>query len=39
MVCERLLKEQEEQIREEYDKVLSNKLAGPSKPGLACSPF
>ncbi|ELU00237.1 hypothetical protein CAPTEDRAFT_21087 [Capitella teleta] len=27
MVCERLLKEQEEHIREEYDKVLTNKLA------------
>ena len=28
MVCERMLKDREEQIREEYDKVLTCKLAG-----------
>lgn len=27
MVCERLLKEREDQIRQEYDKVLTGKLA------------
>ena len=28
LVCERMLKEREAEIREEYDKVLNNKLAG-----------
>lgn len=28
MICERLLKEREEKIREEYDTILSNKLNG-----------
>lgn len=28
MICARLLKEREEQIREEYDQVLSTKLNG-----------
>ena len=28
LVCERMLKEREEQIRQEYDKVLTCKLAG-----------
>ena len=28
MICERLLKEREDVIREEYDKVLTCKLAG-----------
>ena len=27
-VCQRMLKEREEQIREDYDKVLASKLAG-----------
>ena len=27
-VCQRMLKEREEQIREDYDKVLTSKLAG-----------
>ena len=30
IVCQRMLKEREEQIREEYDKVLTTKLAGKS---------
>lgn len=28
MICERLLKEREEKIREEYDEILTTKLAG-----------
>ena len=28
MVCQRMMKEREELVREEYDKVLSAKLAG-----------
>ncbi len=28
MICARLLKEREEKIREEYDRILSNKLNG-----------
>lgn len=28
MICARFLKEREEKIREEYDQILSNKLAG-----------
>jgi hypothetical protein len=28
MICARLLKEREEKIREEYDRILSNKLSG-----------
>lgn len=28
MICERLLKEREEKIREEYDEILTSKLAG-----------
>ena len=28
LFCERMLKEREQQIREEYDKVLTSKLAG-----------
>ena len=31
MVCERLLKEREDQIRQEYDQVLSGKLAGKTR--------
>jgi hypothetical protein len=31
MICARLLKEREEQIREEYDTILSNKLNGKIK--------
>lgn len=27
LVCERMLKEREDQIKEEYDKVLTNKIA------------
>lgn len=30
LICDRLMKEREHQIREEYDKVLSSKLAGES---------
>lgn len=28
MICERLLKEREDKIREEYDEILTTKLAG-----------
>lgn len=28
MICERLLKEREEKIREEYEEILTTKLAG-----------
>ena len=31
LVCQRMIKEKEEQIREEYDKILSTKLAGKKK--------
>lgn len=31
MICARLLQEREEQIREEYDEILSNKLNGNKK--------
>lgn len=30
MICERLLKEREDKIREEYDEILTTKLAGLS---------
>lgn len=30
MICERLLKEREEKIREEYEEILTTKLAGIS---------
>ena len=36
MVCQRMLKEREDQVRVEYDKILQTKLAGPSSP---FSPF
>ena len=28
LVCERMMKEKEEQLREEYERELSNKLSG-----------
>ena len=28
MICERMLKERDEQLKEEYDKVLNQKLGG-----------
>ena len=28
MICERLLKEREEKVREEYEEILNTKLAG-----------
>jgi len=31
MICARLLKEREEKIREEYDRILSNKLSGKTQ--------
>lgn len=31
MICERLLKEREEKIREEYEEILTTKLAGISQ--------
>lgn len=33
LICERLLKEREEKIREEYDQILSNKLNGRTPNG------
>lgn len=30
LICERLLKEREDKIREEYDEILTTKLAGQS---------
>lgn len=30
LICERLLKEREDKIREEYDEILTTKLAGLS---------
>ncbi|XP_061846251.1 akirin-2 isoform X1 [Colius striatus] len=32
MICERLLKEREEKIREEYEEILTTKLAGEAHP-------
>lgn len=32
MICERLLKECEEKIREEYEEILTTKLAGMIEP-------
>ncbi|XP_065488189.1 akirin-2 isoform X3 [Patagioenas fasciata] len=32
MICERLLKEREEKIREEYEEILTTKLAGEAPP-------
>ena len=37
MICERLLKEREEKIREEYDDILTTKLAG--ELSLKLNPF
>ncbi|KAJ7341722.1 hypothetical protein JRQ81_006550 [Phrynocephalus forsythii] len=36
MICERLLKEREEKIREEYEEILTTKLAGQHLNGLLC---
>uniref|UniRef100_A0A3Q2W918 Akirin-2 n=1 Tax=Haplochromis burtoni TaxID=8153 RepID=A0A3Q2W918_HAPBU len=40
MICERLLKEREDKIREEYDEILTTKLAGISNmTPLSSSPM
>lgn len=36
MICERLLKEREEKIREEYEEILTTKLAGILKFKIMC---
>lgn len=38
MICERLLKEREDKIREEYDEILTTKLAGLSFFFHYCNP-
>lgn len=37
MICERLLKECEEKIREEYEEILTTKLAGIKRQGCYSS--
>ena len=32
MICERLLKEREEKVREEYEETMTSKLAGGVRP-------
>lgn len=34
MICERMLKDREDQVRQEYNSVLTCKLAGTCKPSL-----
>lgn len=34
IICERLLKDYEDKVREEYEQILSTKLAGRLKPRL-----
>lgn len=36
MICERLLKEREEKIREEYEEILTTKLAGILQFRIIC---
>uniref|UniRef100_A0A8C1JRI2 Akirin-2 n=1 Tax=Cyprinus carpio TaxID=7962 RepID=A0A8C1JRI2_CYPCA len=38
MICERLLKEREEKVREEYDEILTTKLAGICPQHHVCCP-
>lgn len=36
IICERLLKDYEDKVREEYEQILSTKLAGRLRHGVLC---